>query len=52
MWDYCVQYRESSTDFISRLMELEGIAYHFSHEADKHTGTDRRRDAASAVQRL
>lgn len=24
-------------DFISRLMELEGIAYYFSHEADKHT---------------
>jgi type VI secretion system secreted protein VgrG len=25
VWDYCVQYQESSLDFISRLMELEGL---------------------------
>lgn len=36
VWDYCVQYQESSFDFISRLMELEGIAYYFRHEADRH----------------
>ncbi|KAF6674579.1 type VI secretion system tip protein VgrG, partial [Pantoea sp. EKM22T] len=28
---------ESSLDFISRLMELEGIYYFFRHEADRHT---------------
>ncbi|MGY5954774.1 Actin cross-linking toxin VgrG1 [Kosakonia sp. BK9b] len=37
LWDYCVQYQESSFDFICRLMELEGIAYYFRHEQDKHT---------------
>ena len=36
VWDYCVQYQESSFDFISRLMELEGITYFFRHEADRH----------------
>jgi type VI secretion system secreted protein VgrG len=34
--DYCVQYRESSFDFVSRLMEEEGIYYHFKHEDGKH----------------
>ena len=37
VWEYCVQYQESSFDFISRLMELEGIYYFFRHEADRHT---------------
>ncbi|QHM71831.1 type VI secretion system Vgr family protein [Mixta intestinalis] len=36
-WEYCVQYQESSFDFISRLMELEGISYFFRHEEGSHT---------------
>jgi type VI secretion system secreted protein VgrG len=36
-WNYCVQYRETSFNFISRLMEKEGIFYFFKHENGKHT---------------
>lgn len=36
-WEYCVQYQESSYNFISRLMELEGIYFYFRHELDSHT---------------
>lgn len=35
--DYCVQYRETDFNFVSRLMEEEGISYYFSHENSKHT---------------
>lgn len=35
--DYCAQYRETDFNFISRLMEEEGIFYFFEHEAAKHT---------------
>ncbi len=35
--EYCVQYRETAFDFVSRLMEEEGIFYFFEHEKKKHT---------------
>jgi type VI secretion system secreted protein VgrG len=34
---YCVQYRETDFDFVSRLMEEEGIYYYFEHSDGKHT---------------
>ena len=36
-WEYCVQYRETDFNFVSRLMEQEGIFYFFKHEKGKHT---------------
>jgi len=36
-WEYCVQYRETDFNFVSRLMEQEGIYYFFEHEDGKHT---------------
>ncbi len=35
-WDYCVQYRETHFNFVSRLMEHYGISYFFRHEKNKH----------------
>lgn len=35
--EYWVQYRETSFNFISRLLEEEGIYYYFKHEDGKHT---------------
>jgi type VI secretion system secreted protein VgrG len=34
--EYCVQYRETDFNFVSRLMEDEGVFYFFEHAADKH----------------
>ena len=36
-WENCVQYMESSWNFVTRLMEMEGIYYYFKHEEGKHT---------------
>lgn len=33
---YTVQYRESDFDFVSRLMEEEGLYYYFKHEKTQH----------------
>jgi type VI secretion system secreted protein VgrG len=35
--EYCVQYRETDFNFVSRLMEHVGIFYFFEHENGKHT---------------
>ena len=35
--EYCVQYDESPLDFVSRLMEEEGIFYFFTFTASSHT---------------
>jgi type VI secretion system secreted protein VgrG len=35
--EYCVQYNESDFQFISRLMEAEGIFYFFTHTNGGHT---------------
>lgn len=34
--DYCAQYRETDFQFVSRLMEEEGIFYFFTHDAGSH----------------
>jgi type VI secretion system secreted protein VgrG len=35
--EFCVQYRETHFNFISRLMEEEGLFYFFKHTDSKHT---------------
>jgi type VI secretion system secreted protein VgrG len=35
--EFCVQYRETSLDFVTRLMEEFGIYYYFEHTSSAHT---------------
>ena len=35
--EYCVQYRESDYNFVTRLLEFYGIFYYFRHEQGRHT---------------
>ena len=35
--EYCLQYKESDFNFISRLLEQEGIFWFFTHKEGKHT---------------
>jgi len=35
--EYCVQYRETSLDFVTRLMEQFGLYYYFTHTSSEHT---------------
>ncbi len=36
-WEYCVQYRETDLNFVSRLLEQEGIYYYYQHTNGSHT---------------
>ena len=36
-WEYCVQYRETDFNFVSRLMEQEGIYFYVKHTDGRHT---------------
>jgi type VI secretion system secreted protein VgrG len=50
--DYCVQYRETDWNFVSRLLEQEGISFYFTYASGKHTLvlTDQTKSAPAAPQ--
>ncbi|MDB6102320.1 MAG: type secretion system Vgr family protein [Gammaproteobacteria bacterium] len=52
--EYCVQYRETDFDFVSRLLEQEGIRYYFEHLDGSHlmvlADDDRAHDTATRYQ--
>jgi type VI secretion system secreted protein VgrG len=55
--EYCVQFGETDFDFLTRLMEEEGIGYYFVHAKEKHTlvlcdSTSGYTDCAEKVVRL
>jgi type VI secretion system secreted protein VgrG len=35
-WEYCIQYRESDYNFVSRLLQQEGIYYFYKYEESKN----------------
>ncbi len=35
--EYCVQYNETALDFVTRLMEVYGLYYYFTHAQGQHT---------------
>src|SRR5690606_39128516 len=43
--DYCTQYRESDFDYVSRLLEEEGISYEYLHDSESLLETLSLRDA-------
>lgn len=47
--EYCVQYRETHLDFVTRLLEDEGIFYYFEFDADQKKHTLVLADANAAI---
>ena len=47
--EFCVQYRETALNFVSRLMEEVGMFYFFRHDKDKHVMTITDKNATFAA---